>query len=66
MDWGRGSRASVLLIFAKVFALGRFLTVAALLMGRTVRSQQSRDRQGALPGPNMQKLLQRSILKIEN
>jgi hypothetical protein len=43
-------------------AQGRSLTVAALLVGSTVCSQQSRDRQGALRDPNLQILLQRLIL----
>jgi hypothetical protein len=52
------------LIFAKVLAQGRSLTVAALLADSTVRSQQSRDRQGALRDPNLQILLQRLILAV--
>jgi predicted amidohydrolase len=55
---------AVLLIFAKVLAQGRSLTVAALLVGRTVCSQQSRDRQGALRAPNLQILLQRLIVAL--
>jgi hypothetical protein len=50
-----------ILIFAKVLAQGRSLTVAALLVGSTVCSQQNRDRQGALRDPNLQIFLQRLI-----
>jgi hypothetical protein len=55
-QWGHHE---AILIFAKVLAQGRSLTVAALLVGSTVRSQQSRDRQGALRDPNLQILLQK-------
>jgi len=61
----RGRVSALILIIAKVLAQGRSLTVAALLVGSTVRSQQSRDRQGALRDPNLQILLQRLIFTVE-